>query len=83
MLTADAIDLVAEQFSDATEVQFPKGKKATISVELPSGSQTVVGLKITLPQKAARGAVLKTHFLQRHVKTRRITGGIAAEIRVV
>jgi hypothetical protein len=82
LLTADAIDLVAEQFSDATEVQFPKGKKATISVELPSGSQTVVGLKITLPQQAAKGAVLKTHFVQRHVKTRRITGGIAAEIRV-
>ena len=82
LLTSDHPDLIAQRFPDAVQVAVPPGDTAHIPVDLPRFSQHVIGFKVAVPTHAKNGAVIKTHFVQRHAKTNQITGGIAVQVRV-
>ena len=82
LLTSDHPDLIAQRFPDAVQVAVPPGNKAHIPVDLPLSSQHVIGFKLAVPSRAKNGTVMTTHFVQRHTKSKQITGGIAVQVRV-
>ncbi|MBO9564467.1 MAG: hypothetical protein J7621_16905 [Niastella sp.] len=82
MLTSDNPELIRKRYPYALQAIMPKGKKATLTISLPVHNQTVAGLKVDVPPNAKKGEVFKTHIVQRHIKTKKITGGIAVEIHV-
>ena len=82
LLTSNHPDLIAQRFPDAVQVAVPPGNKALIPLDLPQFSQHVIGFKVAVPTHAKKGAVIKTHFVQRHAKTNQITGGITVQVRV-
>lgn len=83
LLTSANPDLIARRFSNAFRVPLPPGRTAGIPAILPPSSQQLIGLKVQAPANAKRGAVVKTHFVQRHARTKQITGGVAVEVHVI
>jgi hypothetical protein len=78
--TPDA--LVASQFRDASEVAFAAGRTAQIPLSLRPAQQLVMGLRLSVPQTAKPGEVIKLDVLQKDEKGKTIAGGLAVEIRV-
>ena len=81
ILTSDTPELILRRFPNSFEVKLPERKPA-LRVELPSHSQRVVGLKISVPEKAKVTEPVNLHFVQRHVKTKKIVGGVAVQVNV-
>jgi hypothetical protein len=52
-------------------------------VDLPAGEQIVIGLKAAVRRGAKPGEPIKLHFVQRHVASKQIVGGVALEVRVL
>jgi len=82
LLTSDHPNLIAQRFPDAVQIAVPAGTKAHVPVDLSLFSQHMIGVKVAVPSRAKNGAVMTTHFVQRHVKSKQITGGIAIQVRV-
>jgi hypothetical protein len=82
LLTSDHPNLIAQRFPDAVQIAVPAGTKAHVPVDLSLFSQHMIGVKVAVPSRAKNGAVMTTHFVQRHAKSKRITGGIAIQVRV-
>ena len=81
IITSDTPDLVLRRFPNGFEAKLPE-RKPTLRVEVPLLSQRVVGLKIAVAEKAEAGEPMKLHFVQRHVKTKKIVGGVAVQINI-
>lgn len=82
IMTSDTPELVLERFPNSWEVQFPQGARAGITVEIPPFTQKVVGLKVSIPGRVKIGHSSKIHFVQRHLTTQQIVGGVAAQVNV-
>jgi hypothetical protein len=82
VLTSDRPDLLAVRFPDAWEASLRPGRVGRLPVELLPGRQLVVGLKASVSPRAKPGQTIKLHFVQRHVATKQIVGGVALEVRV-
>lgn len=82
ILTSRNPAAVLERFPDALLAQLPEGKKAAIKIEVPPYSQKMIGLKIDVPKNAKRRSTIKTHLVQRHTRTKEITGGITVVLQV-
>jgi hypothetical protein len=74
--------LAARQFRNAFEMAFSPGPSAQIPISLKPAEQLLLGLRIGVPAQARPGEVLQVNLVQREAGKRRITGGIAVEIRV-
>ena len=73
-------DLVLRRFPDSWEATFEDVSRARLAVNLPSLSQSVVGLKIAASEGIKPTKPLKFHFVQRNVKTDQIVGGVAIQL---
>ena len=73
-------DLVLRRFPDSWEATFEDVSRASLAVNLPSLSQSVVGLKIAASEAFKPNKPLKLHFVQRNVKTDQIVGGVAIQL---
>ena len=81
IITSATPDLALRRFPNSFEAILSE-RKPRLRVELPPRSQRVVGLKIAVSSKAEAGEPIKLHFVQRHVKTKKIVGGVAVEVRI-
>jgi hypothetical protein len=82
VLTSARPDLLAARFPDAWESVLRPGRVTRLPIDLPPGRQIVVGLKAALGPRAKPGQIIKLHFVQRHVASKQIVGGVAVEVRV-
>jgi hypothetical protein len=84
ILTAATPDLIRQRFPQSWEAPFPPRGRGTaqLAFDLPLFSQTVVGLKITVPRDAEPGQVIRLHFVQRSLATTQIVGGVSVQINV-
>ena len=82
VLTSATPDLIHERYPQSWEVAFPAKGTAPLTIDLQPFDQTVVGLKIAVPQDAMPGQVIRFHFVQRSLSARRIVGGVAVQIKV-
>lgn len=82
MWTSDTADaLVAQQFDAAVEVAFEPGRVAQIPIAF-RGIELLMGLRLHVPATSKPGEVLRMHLVQRDADTKRITGGLAVQVRV-
>jgi hypothetical protein len=82
IMTSDTPELALGRFPDSWEAGFPKGGRARMPVEVSPFTQKVVGLKVAIPAQAKIGQSLKLHFVQRHLTTQQIVGGVAVQVNV-
>jgi hypothetical protein len=82
ILTSATPDLILERYPHSWEVAFPTKGAGRLPFNLPSFNQTVVGLKIAVPQNAKPFQVIRLHFVQRNLKLDRIVGGVAVQINI-
>ena len=82
MITDQRPDLLIRKLGNALEMPFSKEKVSGLSTNIPYQSQRVVGFKVKVPESAKPGTTFTTHLVQRHAKTKTITGGIAVTIHV-
>lgn len=76
-------DLFNRKFGHSYTLPFGKEKVAGLRAKVPYQSQRVVGFKVVVPKTSKPGTTFTTHLVQRHAKTRTITGGIAVTINVI
>jgi hypothetical protein len=82
LLTSESLERVARRFPDAVERRFGPGGQARVAVALSPGDTTVVGLKVVAPLGVEPGTIFTTHLAQHHFGSKRITGGVAVQVRV-
>ncbi len=82
ILTSVTPDLIEARFPQSWEAAFPGKGAASLAFDLPPYTQTVVGLKITVPRDARPGQVIRLHFVQRSLSAKCIVGGVAVQINV-
>jgi len=83
IMTSATPDLVLRRFPDGWEVRLDGAKRGRLPVELPLGTQALVGLRIAVPRDARPDQTFTLDFVQRHAATRQIVGGVAVEIHTV
>lgn len=64
------------------EMGFEKGKTASLALEMQHQDQLLVYLKAAVPEQAKAGDILRLDVVQRDIRTKKITGGIALQINV-
>lgn len=69
------------RFPNSWEAKFDDAEIAKLPVKIPSFTQNVIGLKIANTEKFRSQKPVKLHFVQRNVKTQKIVGGVAVEVR--
>jgi hypothetical protein len=74
--------LAARQFAEGSEITFASGLTAQIPLSLRPTQQLVMGLRVSVPQTAKPGEVIKLDVVQKDEKGKTIAGGLAIEIRV-
>lgn len=82
ILTSDLPECIVRRFPDSWEAAFPANTPAQLPVDIASGSQAVVGLKVAVPRDAEPGCSTKLHFVQRRRQTKQIVGGVAVKVNV-
>lgn len=82
LLTSDAPELLRRRFPDAWEAVFEDAARSKLAVNIPTFTQNVVGLKITVAGKPKIKRPIKLHLVQRNVKTGQIVGGVAVQLTV-
>jgi hypothetical protein len=79
ILTSADPSRAAARFPDGWEVATPIG--SAVPIHLPIASQTVVGLRVGVPERARAGAIQRVHLVQRSARGV-VVGGVAVEVRV-
>ncbi|HMU24661.1 MAG TPA: hypothetical protein PKD97_06345, partial [Ferruginibacter sp.] len=64
------------------EIFFDKGKASSLALAMQPKGQLLMYLKATVPETAKAGDELRLDVLQRDLRTKKITGGIALIINV-
>jgi hypothetical protein len=77
LLTSSTPELLYGRFPDSYEAEFENGERAKLLVDVPPYSQSVVGLKVAVPENFKTKEPVKIHFVQRNLKTGQVVGGIA------
>jgi hypothetical protein len=73
---------LGEAAGDLPALAFRAGRTAAIPLRLPGVGQLVPALALRAPEDASPGEVVRVDLLQRDERTRRVTGGLAVELRV-
>lgn len=82
-MTSHYPELIRLRFPEGWFANFAEGAMADIPVAIRKRSPLLVGVKVSAPKNAKPGTRIKTHFVQRHVQTKRVLGGISVEINIV
>lgn len=82
LLTSLSPELIQQRFPHSFEAVFPAKGATRLLVEMSRGTQHVVGLKVAVPREAKPGQMIRLHFVQRSLATKRIVGGVAVQIHV-
>jgi hypothetical protein len=81
MLLSTEPQRIARRFPDAVELPLKAQPRVRVSVELPAGASTIVGLKIAAPLNARPDTSFVVHIV--HRDRTRILGGVAVEVRTL
>jgi phosphoglycolate phosphatase-like HAD superfamily hydrolase len=82
-ITSARPELLARQFDQGVEVFFAKGPVGRIPVTIQPKDQLLFGLRLKVPKQARKGETLRFDLVQRDLRSKRVVGGVAVEIRVV
>lgn len=82
ILTSRRPEILARRFVNTLETRLPEDLRTAVPARIRPSSQVSVGLTIAAPGRVERDRGFTVHFVQRHVASKRIVGGVAVQVNL-